>query len=307
MQLKDRYFGGRDVDGEVGIEIELEGRNLVPQFEISRATENVWSGYHDGSLRGRENIEVVLSKPIPRDEVNHALKSAQKMFDDYGSTLEPSVRTGVHVHINVRHMTTEQVFIMMLMWFLFEKPLVRYCGEERVGNLFCLRGGDAEAYFEKLERAVREDDIEVLYTDELRYSAMNPKALREYGSLEFRCLKTPDNLIQIGEWVELLLKLKDYSLTVEDPRKLLEDISIKGGNIIAEECFGPYRKLLPAEEWTRELYDGLRLAQPIVFARDWNNPEMDAILIKTELPVDKAAAKAAGILSAREVIDLELE
>lgn len=306
MQVKDKYFGGRDVDGEVGIEIEMEGRGFPDGGLFNMETDRQWTAHHDGSLRG-SSMEIVLAQPVPRDKVNDVLASAANALKAAGTKIIPSVRTGVHVHINVRHMTVEQVFKFMFSWFLFESVLVRYCGADRVGNLFCLRGSEAEVYMDTLEEAVRTGDLNLLYTDELRYSAMNPKALIEYGSLEFRCLKTPDDIMDIEKWVRLLLQVKDFSLTIDDPIEMLDMISRIGGDEIAEQCFNDeLLELLPVMDWTTEMFDGLRLVQPIIHARRWNDPAQEDVMFATELPMTLRLAKEEGLLTPLEVVELNL-
>ena len=305
MQVKDKYFGGDNVAGEVGIEIEMEGKNFPDPISFTRETNDAWTGHHDGSLRG-SSTELVLSKPVPRDKVKGVLSAAKAVLADAGTKVIPSVRTGVHVHINVRHLTEEEVYKFMFCWFLFESVLVRYCGEDREGNLFCLRGTEAEAYMEALEEAVRNNDFNVLYTDELRYSAMNPKALIEYGSLEFRCLKTPKDILDVEEWVNILLKVKDFSQTIEDPVEMLDMISRVGGDVLAEECFGELLPKLPAHDWTMEMFEGLRLIQPIIFSRQWNTPDFEDVIFGTELPLTLKEAKNRGVLTAIEVVELDV-
>lgn len=305
MQVKDRYFNGTDVDGEVGIEIEMEGVHFPNPDMFQSAVNHVWSWHNDGSLRGAANGEIVLSKPVPRDSVVDVLASASAALKDAGTKLQPSVRTGVHVHVNIRNLSIEQTFIFMLTFLLFEQSLVRYCGEDRQGNLFCLRSQDAEAYLDALEHAIRHNDLKSLYTDQLRYSAMNPKALYQYGSLEFRCLKTPDDLMDIVEWVDILLYLKDFSLTIKDPRDLIEQISLNGGDAIAHECFREYTEALGNPDWTTEMYEGLRRIQPAVFAKEWNAPEHEDIVLHTELPQTLYEAKLRGALTALEVVTMD--
>jgi len=300
MLVKDRYFKGRNQPkGEIGIEIEIEGRRLH-----TAGIPDIWSVTHDGSLRGEENLELVLKQPIPRGMVAKALNEIDAHFDENNAIIIPSVRTGVHIHVNVQELTMEQAFIFQLMWLLFETPMVSYCGEDRTGNLFCLRSSDAETIIDKLHEAVRKNDFKTLYTDELRYGAMNPKALCEYGSLEFRCLKTPNRAIEIHQWVQLLLKLKDYALHLKNPQELISRISLEGADAIADEVFGELLPILVVEDWTEVLYDSLRRIQPIVFARDWEaSAELDGILFKAELPQDVHEAKRKGALTAREVVD----
>lgn len=304
MQVKDKYFGGKDVEGEVGIEIEIEGENLPDIVNFNHAVGDIWSHHQDGSLRGN-TCEVVLHKPVPRVQVKEVLQRVQQVFAEFGSKIIPSVRTGVHIHINIRHLTQEQTYIFMLLWLLFENVLVRYCGEDREGNLFCLRSMDAQSYLDHLEHSITENDFDILYTDELRYSAMNPKALCEYGSLEFRCMKTPKILINIEEWVNLLLRVKDASLEIKDPRDLLESISLQGGDKIAKEVFGDLVEKLDVEDWTLELYEGLRRIQTVVFCKEWDSPEYEDLVVKVGLPQNMEEAKEAGLLTPLQIVEYE--
>jgi len=300
MLVKERYFQFKNQPkGEIGIEIELEGENL-----FLKGLGGLWNITHDGSLRGAENSELVLKQPILRSNIRQVLGHLDRHFTEENTIIKPSVRTGVHIHVNVQEMTIEQVFIFQLIWLLFEIPMVNYCGEDRAGNLFCLRSSDAEIIIEKLQEAVVSNDLRVLYTDELRYSAMNPKALCEYGSLEFRCLKTPKKMLDISKWINLLLKIKDFSLTVDNPQDLLYRISVEGPDAIAEEVFGELINYLDVQDWSKVVYESLRRVQPIIYSRDWALPDLSETLIfQVELPLDLSEAKEKGALTAREVVE----
>src|SRR5512139_1863112 len=58
--------------GEIGLELEIEARNLIAPASIPQVkgatTGAVWTAHNDGSLRG-EAIEYVVSQPIEIDEV----------------------------------------------------------------------------------------------------------------------------------------------------------------------------------------------------------------------------------------------
>ena len=303
MLVKERYFEGRaQPRGEIGIEIEMEGNGIAGGF-VGNPTGNLWTHAHDGSLRG-ESIEMVLKQPIDRESVAPALRDLDSTLKKNNAIIIPSVRTGVHIHVNVQGLTMEQTFIFQLMWLLTENAMVGYCGEDRTGNLFCLRSTDAEVMLDKLHQAVLNNEFKTLYTDELRYSAMNPKALCEYGSLEFRCLKTPDRMVDIATWVSLLLKLKDYSVKLDNPVKLMGRISLEGADVIAQEIFGELIIKFGVIDWTEVLYDGLRRIQPIVYCRDWEiEAEADSLEIQVELPQSWEQAKLKNALTAREVVD----
>ena len=308
MKVKDIHFRGKDVDGggEIGIEIEMEGENIPNYERVLMGTQNVWKGERDGSLRG-QSVEFVLRRPVPRKDVNTALRIAKEYLEEKcNAIMKPSSRTGVHVHINVRDLTLNQVFVFMITWFLVEEAMVAYCGETREGNLFCLRLKDAEALLDYAELAIRHEDLSILHTDEIRYSAMNTKSLLEYGSLEFRCLETPENILDIALWVELLLKIKDYSLKIKDPEVILQDISINGGEKFAKEIFGELLPLLPVKDWTELLYDSLRKIQPLVYARNWEEEAAPIQIELQDLPKNIIEAKKQKLFSARQIIDYGL-
>ena len=62
-----RLSRGKRTDGDVGIEIEVEGRRLP-------ITEKYWRMEKDGSLRGPENMEYVLDRPMSLKDAKKALK-----------------------------------------------------------------------------------------------------------------------------------------------------------------------------------------------------------------------------------------
>jgi len=177
-------YGLPQVKGEVGIEIELEGKKVlqdnVPPY---------WVFHVDGSLRG-ESAEYVLSKPIARDRVPEALDTLFKTLKAHGTRIrDDSPNTSVHVHLNVQEWTLKKVYNLITTWYIFEKMLVQWCGEEREGNLFCLRGADAEVLLQRLASAVRYSKFQyIVDADGLRYSALNPTSMGKFGSIEIRSL-----------------------------------------------------------------------------------------------------------------------
>lgn len=67
MKTVMQWFGIREdfaAKGDVGIEIEVEGKNLPKHFE------KYWRVEADGSLRGEDNAEYVLEKPSPLSKPN---------------------------------------------------------------------------------------------------------------------------------------------------------------------------------------------------------------------------------------------
>ena len=89
---------------QIGIEIEMEGRHLnLPPSSIP-----LWEKENDGSLRG-ESIEYKLKQPLPLSKIDHAFKQLTKSAKDNEAKFNPSLRCGIHVHINCQDLTENQV------------------------------------------------------------------------------------------------------------------------------------------------------------------------------------------------------
>src|SRR4051812_30294516 len=101
-----KLFAVRKRAGEVGLEIEMEGRNL------HRAPiEPYWEDHQDGSLRGEENAEYVLRIPISRKLVPEALEMLFKFLKDSGAVIrQDSPNTSVHVHLNMQDVSLKKTY-----------------------------------------------------------------------------------------------------------------------------------------------------------------------------------------------------
>lgn len=276
----NEYYPLHDVGkAEVGIEVEMEGTNLPRRREHEI---KYWAITTDGSLRG-EAYEYVLSQPIQRNEVQSALNSLWRKFNSVGSTLTPSDRCGVHVHINCQPLTIAQVFNMAILYFVMEDLLVKWCGEDREGNLFCLRSRDAEY----LIPALIKDKAHGTFTNvashnAFRYAAINFSSLPKYGSLEFRALRTPAEPGPIQQFVNMLLALKDYSIKVNDPEEYLKAVSGQGAEEFVTSVFGrTLAKQLLCRDADDLILDGARRVQALVYA------PFTEITAKKKSPVDR--------------------
>ena len=283
-KVKDVFFNGKNIRGEVGIEIEMEGKNL-----ILNDVDN-WYSREDGSLRGareHNSREYVLIRPSKREDTLSKLASLAIDLKEAGATIDKSYRTGVHIHTNVRDFTFNQLFTFIFMYYMFEDVMMEYAGKERVGNLFCLRVRDAEGITTILEKAIKEHSLFYFDTDNIRYSSLNLKSLHQYGSLEFRGLPFNGDFENIQIWIDLLLAIKDASLKIENPREILASLSKKGGDVIAKEVFGDLLIHFPKIDWRDKLLDSVRLVQRLVYLTDWDEKEDNTFVIKTKLEAIK--------------------
>lgn len=265
-KVRDIFFKGADIRGEIGIEVEMEGANF-PLQDI-----NSWYSREDGSLRGDQedsSREFVLIRPCKREDVANRVASLKSDLEEEQSVINESIRTSVHVHVNIRNLTTVQLYNFIFTYLIFEDLLMKYAGEEREGNLYCLRASDAEYLITEIARAIETKDLRTFNTDNVRYSSMNLKAVVKYGSLEFRGLPFSGDFDSIEVWTKLLLAVKDYALTLDTPRNLVDNISKLGPQRLAKDVFKDLIDILPQGHWNT-MIEGVRRIQKLVYMTEWN-------------------------------------
>lgn len=251
-------------ENEVALEIEVEGEGL-PQGLMS-----YWDVHRDGSLRNN-GVEYVLRGPMSRKEIPKALEYLQLSLKEAKARPKQSNRTSVHVHMNCLPLTMKQVLQHVCLYTVFEEPLVRFAGDNRVGNLFCLRASDAEYMVHQLRKAVRSDNYQA-YLDNgelLRYSSLNVAALFKYGSLEFRAMRGSVKPEEIQEWLDLLYAVKDTALMYESPAHILQEFSVLGPEQFTKKTFGHVPAFFRKADWEQKLHEGARLIQDVAFAAAW--------------------------------------
>ena len=257
-KIKDLYNVRYRPDKDIGIEIEMEGQHLpigIPKF---------WQAAHDGSLRG-ESIEYILRAPIHRSKTSSRLLYLKKYLKDNGAILAPSDRCGVHIHVNCQELTENQVLNFAILYLIFEAILVKWCGEDREGNLFCLRASDAEYIIQGLIQCRQNSSLRHMQNNRFRYASINMAAIKKFGSVEFRAMGTPKNLSSIQLWIEMLLKIKKASLGYREPHEIVEDLSLIGGIEYVKRVFGPLYKHLICPDLHQLCIEGVQRVQPIAY------------------------------------------
>jgi hypothetical protein len=264
-------LGHKNTPGDVGIEIEVEGKNLLHDEDVPLP----WVYHIDPSLRGQENAEYVIGKPITFGEVDGALHTLFNKLEGKGAEFDESNRTSVHVHMNCQGFFMNRLTSLMAMWYALEEILTEWCGEYRVGNLFCLRAVDASAIITHLRNFIKSDG-EMGLGEILRYAALNPHSLHKYGSIEARTLQGCHEAKPIGQWVSILAQLHKLSGEFEDPTELVNRFSAGGPmsffkmllgdkvDIVRERC------LWSDDEIAASMFRGIRFAQQLAYCRDWS-------------------------------------
>jgi hypothetical protein len=286
-------FGKTTTKGDIGIEIEIEGRNL-PHEEVTEYAPQ-WKYVIDHSLRGEDNGEYVLKKPIKFGNVPDALKSLWGVFNQYKTKFDDSNRTSVHIHLNCQSFYLNRLASFSALYFCFEELLTEWCGEYRVGNLFCLRSKDAPAIISRIRKLIQTSDNSI--SEHLHYSAFNIHSLSKFGSIEIRTLRGVKDPQVIQDWVDILQRLYDLSESFEDPRKICDMFSAEGPYDFFYAVLGDKADVLRnGLSWTDEqikesLYEGIRLAQDICYASDWDTFK------KSELKADPFGRKPAKVMN----------
>jgi len=211
------YVSGQEKEGLFGIEVELEGQGLPEKIT------KYWSTRRDGSLR--EGKEFVLVKPLDIEAAKTAIIFLTKALHKQKSEIAFSLRTSVHVHVNLCDFTKAQVNSFLYLSHIFEEVLVKYSGKSREGNRFCLRAKDAGEKIEHLLLFIKSEEFRFFDKNLCKYSAINLSSLGEFGSVEFRSMRGTLDTTVLFPWLEVLKSIKELSAicSIKDLSRLVKE------------------------------------------------------------------------------------
>ena len=232
LRLRNKYEGAL-----FGVEIETEGHKLPDRIPQQ------WGIKEDGSLRGRfpdQAAEYVMNRPLSLENSIEALKDLRKAMDENGAEFNYSFRTSVHVHLNVSDLTSEQYLNTVYTYLLLENVFVRYCGNERVGNRFCLRYQDAENLGGFLIEMFRNGAgfVNNAEMHHLKYAALNIAATPRYGSLEFRAMQGNLEVPYITVWLRAIDCVRKYAIAHANPQAIHDKFVKLGGSEFMKDVLG---------------------------------------------------------------------
>lgn len=274
--------------GDIGIEVEVEGMRLPNRIPGGR-----WQVKHDGSLRapvGGAAYEYVTIGAIPYADVKSVLGELKEAM--VGAEPRWSNRTSVHIHVNVSDMSFRDTINFMALYTTFEDILTEYAGGlRRSGNLFCVRAVDAEENIDTIVRSLQSESVDGFFDDNLHYAGMNIHSITQRGSLEFRAMAGNIDTEFIRSWIDALYSLREKAKTYNDPREVVTALSHTGPIEFMRECLpaAVVAQCRTQPELFPRLFDGVRLAQEIAYAREWGpkvafktktvKPQADATII----------------------------
>jgi hypothetical protein len=251
--------------GDLGMEFEVEGRNLPFDVAGFITTE-------DGSLRG-ESKEYVFKNPASLDRTHSRVKLLCKKLNTAGTRTDISERCGIHVHVNVQELEIKQLWNFVTLYYMYEELLVRYCGPQREGSLFCLRAKDTDWIINYVVEVLQQNPMRLgraFNTDMLRYSALNFKALTQYGSLEFRSMRGSANYEEIAPWFSILYRLREEAKQFENPLQILEVFNQVGELSFTQRIFGDYyQTFTEGVDYETMLEESIENVEDIAYAIEW--------------------------------------
>lgn len=238
----------------VGVEVELE--NMNPALDYSRL--RYWRATTDGSLRDN-GIEFVFRQPMGGVDVLNAVQELEEFIVKNKVRVQLSERTSVHVHLDVRDLSVDEMFNLIVAYAFVERVMMRYCGEERMKNNFCIPLYDigSTTFLHRISSMKNLGTFQHAangFTENERYSAFNLNALLGYGSIEFRGYHGAYASGELLNWINVILSLKKFARDTppEFCREFHTNISKLGIDHIFSMIFRPDIARYLQSSYTRE-------------------------------------------------------
>lgn len=209
-------------DARVGLEFELEGLNRsIRHYNSDSDVNKYYDVVSDGSLRG-SSAEFVFKEPMFGKDVVNALEIVQEKT---GEAIF-SIRTSVHVHLDVRDMSFDQLVRLVCVYLLVEPIFFEVGGQERSFNPYCTPLRTLNSYLRHISSCMM-PSIEGNYSDVRgngnKYTALNLNPVATQGSIEFRHHEGTNDKAKTLQWINMILSLKSYAMQT-DSRITLQEI-----------------------------------------------------------------------------------
>jgi hypothetical protein len=253
-----------------GIELECEGRNV--SFNGEQAILDDWAPHADGSLRANHGdcCEWVFNGPVKLIQAQKRVHQLFEYFEKNKAKLVTSNRTSTHVHFNMGDKNAYQLVNMFILFTILEEIMDRFCGEDRVGNLFCLSSRYAEAQIDWMFRNCFNQYI-FNWGEAQRYCSFNMAAICKFGTVEFRAMRGLDNKDDLLDWLGILSEFCDYGCyKMQNPVDTINSVSMLTPRGFVESIFSKRNadlllRGLSEDDLNRSVYEGLRLVQMLAY------------------------------------------
>lgn len=255
MVIAERFGMAEMLGDYFGLEIELENIRDDPKERLQVMKDRgILHVDVDGSLRnnGMEFITSPLPFPFEYAEISDTI------FDSYPEA-EASLRCGIHVHMNVRDMTYQQLARLLSLYCLVERIIFKHTGN-RDTNHFCVPVTDTNHVMYALYR-MSEDHVHHTVRSSHKYSALNIKPVSSLGTVEARHLPASYWRTDVPyELVQVLRNLKHMAMdkmSKDQFKQMIWDINtVSNYEWFLSKVFG--RGLLGVDNMSEENHQLLR-------------------------------------------------
>lgn len=208
-----------------GVELELEGLSEDAQDTLTEATEGYWSVHGDGSLRNG-GIEFVLISPMMGKELSEAISVFFRSNVRLGT---PSSRASTHVHLNMLQPedTIEVLRNLCSFYYAIEDALYTCISESRKWAVYASPMSSnfpyevAMLFSEELDRNLWLRYLEQTGKTDYnngRHYGFNLKAMRKYGTVEFRHFPAVTSEQELRDWINLCMEIKKVASILDDKK-----------------------------------------------------------------------------------------
>lgn len=192
-----------------GYEIELENVVGTRDEQYMIAQQGLFHDTEDGSLRnnGREFVSQPLA--FPTDEGYGTIIRAIKRAFPHA---EATGRCGLHIHMNVRDLTTKQLARLLVLYCMVESIIFKHTGERDCSH-FCVPWMDSENAKAAMTLYNTNEHMVVDYIHAAhKYAALNIKPVRTLGTVESRHMPASvwDTNVPL-QMTKVLLNLKNLA------------------------------------------------------------------------------------------------
>lgn len=245
----------------LGLEYEYEGvhdRNLPHHTHAS-----LWQYHEEGSLRDA-GAEFVFRQPLFGKDAHNAIDWLMELAVE--NKWRCTMRTGIHVHIDVRDIEVPQLVGLALLYACVEPIIYHWIGDNRENSHFCVPLYKADeallAASGILNAALKDDKNDTHSAGEAaatfeRYAGLNFQALEKFGSLEFRHMRTTHDKARVFNWVNIIMGLKEASFRVPTSDGAIVRMAERmGAHELLYYIFGPvYGEMLYTEYSQAQLHE----------------------------------------------------
>jgi hypothetical protein len=224
--------GGAPAPGDerlFGVEVEYEQVGEPP-----RVQDLGWTSVHDGSLR--DNGVEFITPPVPLRTAVASFRKLNKYAIDCGWV--DNVRTGIHVHVDMRDLTVAQVQGVLAAYAAFEPLMFSLVNPDRETNIYCVpwyRASDQAKLVPHI--AGGPGDTETRAGRSLvKYSALFIRPLWVFGTIEFRHAPTWKDPALFRRWMCAINRLVEWGKH-ESPQSVVEKCG-SDPNSLVRSIFG---------------------------------------------------------------------